>query len=244
MKSLVVFFVVFAQIMSAQSVQTSLVYSVNASDGSQARPPVLILLHGYGSNENDLLDLSKAFDPGFTSIALRGPRIIAQGSYAWYDLQVGGGARVYDYAQAAKSRQLILSFISNACKTLHLDSNRVFVLGFSQGAIMSYELALSANGKIAGIVPLSGRMMDETKKLPIKWEKLADLQVFIGHGTSDNVLALEESTKAEAFLKSGKIKNIVFKTYQMAHSISGQEINDLKLWFVSALKLMSANKAK
>ena len=244
MKGLVIFIVFFAQIISAQSIQTSLVYSVNASDGSQAHPPLLILLHGYGSNENDLLDLSKAFDPSFTSITLRGPRVIAQGSYAWYDLQVGGGARVYDYAQAVKSRNLILSFISNACKTLSLDSNRVFVMGFSQGAIMSYELALSANGKIAGIVPLSGRMMDETKKLPIKWEKLANLQVFIGHGSSDNVLAIEESTKAEAFLKAGKIKNIVFKTYQMAHSISGQEINDLKLWFVNALKLLNANKAK
>lgn len=244
MKRLVIFLVFFAQIIAAQSIQTSLVYSVNASDGSQARPPVLILLHGYGSNESDLLDLAKAFDPSFTTITLRGPRTISQGAYAWYDLQVGGGARVYDYAQAVKSRNIILSFISNACKTLNLDSNRAFVMGFSQGAIMCYELALSANGKIAGIVPLSGRMMDETKKLPIKWEKLADLQVFIGHGSSDNVLALEESTKAEAFLKAGKLKNIVFKTYQMAHSISGQEINDLKLWFVSALKQLSANKAK
>lgn len=236
MKFLYIFFLVSSQLLVAQNIHTSLVYSVNPSDGSQQRPPLLILLHGYGSNENDLFELAKAFDPSFTSISLRAPRELSAGSYAWFDLQVKGGARVYDYKEAVKSRNLILSFISNACKTLNLDSTRVVVLGFSQGAIMSYELALASAGKIAAIAPLSGRMMDETKLLPIKWEKLSNLQVFIGHGTSDNVLAIEESEKAENFLIANNLKNIVFRRYAMAHSISGKEVNDLKVWLKDCLQ--------
>lgn len=244
MKNLCLFFLVCVQTIFSQNIQTSLVYSVNPSDGSQQRPPVLILLHGYGSNENDLLDLAKAFDPAFTSISLRAPRELAPGSYAWYDLKVNGGARVYDYAQAVKSRNLILSFISNACKTLNLDSSRVVVLGFSQGAIMAYELALASGGRIAAIAPLSGRMMDETKALPVKWEKLNNLHVFIGHGSSDNVLPIEESVKADKFFRDNKLKHIAFHTYKMAHSISGQEINDLKIWFKELLRFFEQTKAK
>ncbi len=244
MKKLVLVLIVFVQSLSAQNIQTSLVYSVHPSDGSQTRPPLLILLHGYGSNENDLLDLAKAFDPAFTTIALRGPRELAQGSYAWFDLQVNGGARVYNYAQAAKSRNLILAFISKACNTLNLDSTRVIVMGFSQGAIMSYELGLASAGKIAAIAPLSGRMMDETKKLPIKWDKLSNLQVFIAHGTSDNVLAIDESVKADKFLRDNNLKHIIFRKYQMTHSISGQELNDLKVWLKDCLRFFAQTKAK
>lgn len=241
---MLLFIMVFVQGLAAQTIQTSLVYSVNPSDGSQARAPLLILLHGYGSNENDLFDLAKAFDPSFTTISLRAPNELSPGSYAWYDLQVNGGARVYNYAQAVKSRTLILSFISKACKTLNLDSTRVVVMGFSQGAIMSYELALASAGKIAAIAPLSGRMMDETKKLPIKWDKLSNLQVFIGHGTSDNVLAMDESVKADKFLRDNHLTHVVFHKYQMAHSISGQELNDLKVWLKDCLRFFAQSKAK
>ena len=58
--------------VQAQQIKTSLVYSVNPSNGTEKRPPLLILLHGYGSNEADLFDLAKAFDPRFITIALRG----------------------------------------------------------------------------------------------------------------------------------------------------------------------------
>ena len=96
------------------------------------------------------------------------------GGFNWYELRGETGQRKYTYADAVKSRKLILDFISKACKAYQADSNRVFIMGFSQGAIMSYELALSAPGKIFGIVPMSGRLMDESRALKIDWKKLED----------------------------------------------------------------------
>jgi phospholipase/carboxylesterase len=237
MKRLVILcFLGISLLTHAQQVQTALVYSVNPSNGVDKRPPLLILLHGYGSNESDLFDLAKAFDPRFITIALRGPNAIGGGGFNWYELRGETGQRKYTYSEAVKSRKLILDFISQACRAFQADSNRVFIMGFSQGAIMCYELALAAPGKIFGIVPMSGRLMDESRALKTDWNKLAELRVFIAHGTSDNVIPIDESQKADAFFKEHKLKHLSFQKYEMMHTISGAELNDLKRWFSKALE--------
>lgn len=227
-----------------QSIQTSFVYSVNPSNGIEKRPPLIIMLHGYRSNESDLFDISKSFDPRFLTISLRAPIAIEGGGFAWYHLDKKDGVHIYDYAEAKKSRDLILAFISKACKAYNADSTRVFIMGFSQGSIMAYDLALAGNGKIAGIIPLSGKMMAESKALKVDWIKLADLKLFIAHGSSDNVIPMDESKKAEAFFNEHHLKGITFKQYPIIHTISGDELNDLKRWLIKALEPKPTSSSK
>ena len=205
----------------AQKVNTTLTYSVNLPGKISNKTPVLILLHGYGSNESDLFGLSAAIGPKFITFSLRAPNNTKDGGYCWYNLEfLSNGQFKYDYNKAKESAKKISSFISNACKVYQVDSTQVFLLGFSQGAIMSYELAFSNPKKIKGIMPLSGRLMKETKELKIDWANASKVKFFIGHGTSDNVINVEESEKVNSFLKENKVNDLTFKKYPIQHTIS------------------------
>lgn len=223
-------------LLPGQTINTSLTYSVSQPSKKTGKTPVLILLHGYGSNEADLFELAKTMDPKFITFSLRAPNPSREGGFCWYELEFLPDRQFkYDYQKAQESRQKILSFISNACKAYQLDSTQVFLLGFSQGAIMAYDIALNVPGKVKGIVALSGRMMEESKLRKTDPRQLARVKFFIGHGNSDNVIKPEEAVKAEAFLKEKQVTELTYKSYEMPHAISGQELNDLRAWLTKAL---------
>ena len=220
----------------SQTINTTLTYSVNLPSKKETKIPVLILLHGYGSNETDLFDLAKAFDPRFITFSLRAPNQISESGYCWYPMDfLADGQFKYEYQNAKSSRSKILSFISNACKAYHLDSTRVFLLGFSQGAIMSYDIALSSPDKIKGIMALSGRLLEESKQIKTNLAQLAKVKVFIAHGNSDNTIKIVEAERANTFFKEKQITDLTFKNYEMTHAISGKELNDIKVWLVKAI---------
>lgn len=220
----------------AQKINTDLVYLVNEPLKKTNRPPVLIMLHGYGANEEDLFELAKTLDPRLMVFSLRGNFPQNNGGYCWYQLSIAPDGKFnYDYSEVKQSKAKIISFISQVCKEYKLDSTQVFIMGFSQGAIMSYELAATVPGKIKGILALSGRLMEETKQLKTDWNKLVTLKCFIAHGLSDNVIKKEEADKALAFLKEKKLTDLSFHSYEMPHSISGAELNDIRSWLSKAI---------
>jgi len=222
--------------LAAQTVKTSLKYSVRLPSVKTGKIPVLIFLHGYGSNEADLFELSKTMDPRFITFSLQAPVRLSEEGYCWYAMDFLPDQKFkYDYEQVKDSRQKILSFISNACKAYKLDSTQVFLLGFSQGAIMSYEIAFFAPSKIKGVMALSGRVLEETKLLKTDLPKLTKVSFFIAHGNSDNIIKIEESQKANALLKEKQVADVIYKNYEMPHSISGAELNDVRAWIGKVL---------
>lgn len=225
-----------ANCFNAQKINTSLTYSVIQPTIKSTKTPVLIIMHGYGSDENDFLDFAKAADGKFMKFTLRAPNAMQGSGNCWYELNfLANGSFTYDYEQVKKSRAKVLSFISEACKAFKLDSTQVYLMGFSQGAIMCYELALFAPLKIKAIVPISGRLMEESKTHPSNLNALSKLNVFIGHGTKDARINYLESEKAYQFLQSKKI-NAEFKKYDIVHTVSNEEVADIKLFLSRALK--------
>ena len=230
------FLLLFIYNGTAQTVTTSLTYSVNLPKKQAAKTPVLIMLHGYGSNEADLFDIAKALDGRFITFSLRAPNTIAENSFCWYALEPSpDGERKYNYSEARNSKAKIMSFISNACKAYKLDSTQVFIMGFSQGAIMAYDLAITSPKKIKGVLALSGRMMEESKALKTDALQLAKVKFYVAHGNSDNVIKIADAEKAVEFLKTKNVSDLAFKTYEMPHSINGKELNDIKAWLVKAI---------
>jgi phospholipase/carboxylesterase len=220
----------------SQTVNTTLTYSVNAAAKASAKVPVLIMLHGYGSNESDLFEIARGLDGRFVTFSLRAPYTTKDGGFCWYPLEFLPDQQFkYDYNAAAESRAKILSFISHACKAYKLDSTQVFIMGFSQGAIMAYDLAIKAPTKIKGIIALSGRLMEESQQQKTDWLQVDKVKIFIAHGNSDNVIKIAEAEKANAFFKEKNIKDLTYKNYEMPHSINGKELNDLKAWLVKAI---------
>lgn len=228
MKNCLVFLFLSFQIF-AQTVKTDLVYLVNQPFQKTEKPPVLIMLHGYGSNEKDVANMQWLFDHRFLTFSLRGPNPVPNAGFCWYGLEFLPNKKFkYDYNQVSLSCNKVISFIREACKAYNADSNNVYLFGFSQGAMMSYEIA--SKTRIKGVIALSGFMNDETKKSGAN----TSASYFIAHGSYDNVVDYKDGKNTAAYLKSINAK-VEFKTYQMAHNISNEEIKDIQNWLKTNL---------
>src|SRR4051812_36919170 len=237
---LIVLFYAFTLAGVAQQTDMPLVYTVQQPVQPKQNLPILFYLHGYGANENDLAGLLVDPKDKFITVSVRAP-FKKDAGFSWFDVQFAQDHNlIYSYDQVEKSKAMLLEFISKVCRKYKADSTRVYVLGFSQGAIMAYELALSAPTKIAGIMALSGRMLPETAKAERDWKTVSQVKIFIAHGKSDDVIKYADSERAYEFLKSKQVKDLTFKYYQMPHTISGIEVADVESW----LRKFSAQERK
>ncbi len=226
--------------IQAQKINTGLTYSVIAPKAVTNKTPVLILLHGYGSNENDLLSLASSIDKKFLVFSLRAPVTAGRG-YCWFPIDfLQDKTFRYDYTVAGTSREAIMNFVSNACRAYKADSTQVFLLGFSQGAIMSYDIAFKHPQKIKGVVALSGLLMPQTESFATT-DKFKRCKFFIAHGMQDDVISYMNGGSAAAAIKK-KGAPVEFKSYSAAHTITPEELTDVKKWLNSATAVKSAVK--
>ena len=107
-----------------------------------------MLLHGVGSNEQDLIGLAPALDSRFFVVSARAPITLGHGSYAWYPVQFTPTGHIMDPDEAERSRLLILKFVDELTQSYNIDRERVFLMGFSQGCIMSLAAALTVPKKL------------------------------------------------------------------------------------------------
>ncbi len=193
------------------------------------KPPVIVLMHGVGSNEKDLFSFANQLPDSFLVISLRAPITLSKDSYAWYHLTFENGTRVGNPAEAEASRLMIIKFIDQL-KTKHaFNEKRVYLCGFSQGSIMAYSIGLTVPDKIKGIAAMSGRLLEEVKPIVAPKEKLKNLQVFISHGTNDGVITINYARETVNYLKTLGISP-TYKEYPEAHTISPAMFNDMLMW--------------
>ena len=129
-----------------------LIHLVRQPLSQASHPPLLLLLHGVGSNEHDLFELAPLLDKRFLILSLRAPNTLSQGSYAWFDVTFTPQGPLIDPQQAEQSRQLLIDFIGQAITTYGANPGQVYLMGFSQGAIMSASVALTRPALVAGAV--------------------------------------------------------------------------------------------
>ena len=197
-----------------------------------ANTPVIILLHGVGSNEQDLFSLAGQLPPQAIVISARGPITLKENAFGWYHLKFATGAPDINPGEALQSRDLIVQFIGQIAKKYNTGVSHIYLMGFSQGAIMSYYVALTQPGKLKGIVALSGRLLDEVKPKTAAKDKLTSLSVFMAHGNNDKVLNVQYSRDADKYIKKEGINN-AYNEYPMGHEISPAEIKDIQKWFAN-----------
>jgi len=191
--------------------------------------PLVIFLHGYGSNEQDLFGIKDELPATYTYLSVRAPIVMEEGSYQWFR-QKGKGAYNGETDDLKTSGQVLLDFIAQAGRKYHTQPNKVYLVGFSQGAIMSYEVALRHPEAVGGIAALSGRILPVLKSELNQDEKRQNLEIFIGHGTADTRLPFKDGTDANSLLKSLSLKP-EFHAYEgVGHSISAAEMRDLSAW--------------
>jgi len=201
---------------------------------SENPPPLLILLHGYGSNEADLFGLAPYLDPRFLIVSARAPYKLMHGSYAWFEIDWTANGMTIDPAQADASRKLVTEFIGAATGAYGADPSRIYLCGFSQGAILSSSVALTTPELVAGTVLMSGRVPDELKSLIAPAARLANKPFLVVHGVYDTVLPIQNGRASRAILEKLPIE-LTYREYPMAHEVSAESLADVTTWLTARL---------
>lgn len=222
----------FSPLLFAQSGLHSdlpLTYLEQPGNG-QPDQPLVILLHGYGSNEADLFGLKEDLPQGYTYLSVRAPMQMSQDGYQWFtpDRQAPEYAGLQ--GDVNNSEQLIVAFIKAAVAKYHTRPELVTLVGFSQGAIMSYQLALDHPASVGAVAALSGKLLSPLRARLKADAQYAKVRFFIGHGTADNVLPVAGATQADESLRAIGITAQIHLYPGLRHSISEAEVTDLRNW--------------
>jgi phospholipase/carboxylesterase len=213
----------------------SLVHEVREPARNSGEPaPLLLLLHGVGSNEHDLLGLAPALDPRFLVVSARAPITLGHGSYGWYHVQFTPTGPLIDAEEAEDSRQLLLKFVEELADSYKIDRGRVFVMGFSQGCIMSIAVMLTEPTRFAGAVGMSGRLLPGILDKIAPAEELKGFPVMVVHGTQDQVLPIAFGREIKEALEDLPL-DLTYREYPVGHSISQQTLADIAEWLTQRL---------
>src|SRR4029453_7866501 len=117
--------------------------------GLESKPPLLLMLHGYGSNEDDLFSLAPYLDERFMIVSARAPIMLQPMSYAWFNLGFTPQGIVVNPEEMESSRRTIHKFLCEIVEAYDCDTKAVYLMGFSQGAMMSLAVALTYPGSAA-----------------------------------------------------------------------------------------------
>ena len=192
--------------------------------------PLLLLLHGYGSNEEDLFSFASELPEEYYVVSVRAPYELGYGSYAWYAINFDADENKFsDIPQAQESRDLIANFIDELVVNYPIDATKVTLIGFSQGTILSYAIALSYPKKIQRVVAMSGYLNTEMATPNFENNDFSHLKIFASHGTVDQVVPVDWARKAAPALTHLGIE-VVYKEYPIGHSVAPQNFYDFKNW--------------
>ena len=201
---------------------------------SAGKPPLLLLLHGVGSNEADLFGLAPYLDARFLVVSARAPVVMGYDAYGWFNIEFTPAGLVADVAQARASLRRLAVFLDELTDAYSADPRRVYLLGFSQGAMMSLGLTLSHPSKVAGVVAMSGRFPAELLAEARDADALAGLPVLVTHGTLDQVLPVANGRAVRDALSELPV-TLTYREYPMAHEVSQESLRDVAAWLTRAL---------
>ena len=208
----------------------NLEYLIRKPTDNLDEPPLLIMLHGYGSNEQDLFSFAQELPSELLIVSVRAPLSIGFGSYAWYSINFEADRDNFSNLEEANAAlKSIDVFIEGLLDRYKPDPTRIFLMGFSQGTILSLAYALNHPGKIQHVIALSGYVNQKLIKMPLEANTYRDLDVFASHGTVDQVIPVEWARRTPEFLDKLKIEH-EYKEYPVGHGVAPQNFFDLLSW--------------
>ncbi len=209
----------------------SLEYLIREPKIKSTSPPLLILLHGYGSNEQDLFSFAEELPDELLIISARAPLSLGFGSYAWYTIHFDAkeARKFSDIPEAIQARDTIANFVDEVLNHFDVDVTNVFLLGFSQGTILSYAVALNYPEKVQHVIALSGYVNMELNPSNLEKNKYQNLNFYISHGTVDQVIPVDWARKASPFLDSLEIQNS-YQEYPVGHGVAPQNFHSFSAW--------------
>ena len=192
--------------------------------------PLLIMLHGYGSDENDLFSFANELPENLFIISVRAPYTLQPYGNAWYAINFDADQGKWnDNEQAMKSCHLIATFIDEAIETYPVNKDNVTLLGFSQGSILSYAVALRFPEKVKNIIALSGYINKDILPDDIQNRGYSHLDFYCSHGSVDQVIPVDWARQTPPFLNSINVKHM-YSEFPVGHGVAPQNFHEFKNW--------------
>ncbi|MEM7029282.1 MAG: hypothetical protein AAF629_06935 [Chloroflexota bacterium] len=188
---------------------------------------VAILIHGWGGDETVMRFFDQMVPDTVAIIRPRAPIYLEdEDGYGWFDL------RGVDEKEKSDAMVAAINRLVDFCKILPqqhpIDAERILLIGFSQGGIMSNYVALTQPELIMGIAPLAAKIREIPETLTVV-ENLNNFPVFIAHGLNDDVIPIEEGRAArDLFIRLNA--NVTYGEYTVGHKMNTQAVKDLKTW--------------
>lgn len=190
--------------------------------------PLALLIHGYGSNEEDLFSFASELPEDYYIVSVQAPHQVPPYGFAWYAITMDADMNKFsDDVQAVASRDLLVRFIDELSAKYPIDKQNINLVGFSQGAILSYAIAVTYPEKVHKVVALSGYINPEIMTPKTAHSEYKNLKVFGSHGTADQVIPVDWARKIAAFLEPLEI-TFQYKEYPVGHGVAPQNFYDFK----------------
>lgn len=191
--------------------------------------PVLFIFHGIGSNEQSMFSLIEGLEEEFYVFSVRGP-IEQPPGYAYFTIQGYGQPHREIFDQGIDN---LADFINYAIEKYDLDREQLYLLGFSQGAIVSMALGLILGERIKGIVALSGYIPTFVKE-EYKTKPVNNISLYISHGEFDNILPYKWGLESKKYFDELGA-SVTFRSYPVIHAVSNENQIDFKNWLLDDL---------
>lgn len=206
-------------------------YIIREPENITSKTPVLFMLHGYGSNEQDLFSFRETLPSDWLIISFRAPRNTQFEGFSWYDIDFDNPENFIDVEQAKESLQAVLESILAVINHYGITEGKTHLCGFSQGGILCYALALKHPEMFNYVACLSSypenKLMEDIVK---DKKKLEHLRFFVSHGTEDVVIPLDWGRKAADLLYDLGCY-FTFREYMSGHGVNQKNYMDLMDFF-------------
>jgi phospholipase/carboxylesterase len=189
------------------------------------RYPAILALHGRGSNEEDLIGLASHLPEGLLWISPRAPLLLGPGSYEWYRVRVIGRP---DPDQVLAALETIDHFIDEILATYPIDPQKLFLLGFSQGSILSMCYTLMHPSRVAGAIAQSG-YLPENINLEIDEAGVKGKPLLLTHGEHDTMIPVEWGRASRERLQEFAV-DLEYHEFAMGHSVSMESLSVIYQW--------------
>lgn len=185
--------------------------------------PLLVMLHGYSSNEADLFSFASLIPDDYHVVSLQAPLSLDVG-YAWFPIYFEENMeRWTSPVEAQQAIDYVTSFLTYYTEKNNVDSDNITLLGFSQGAMLSYSVGIS-NNNVSAIAALSG-YLDPRVVLFVNAKK----EIYISHGKQDMVVPYEWAEQSLKLLDRNGYQP-TFMSYQQGHEVNRENLNSLIEW--------------
>ena len=195
----------------------------------QATPyRLLILIHGWMGDENSMWVLARRISPEYKIIAPRGLFPVDEGGYSWREINPGtwGMASLDDLRPAAEA---LIAFVDDWSKSEGINGRQFDLMGFSQGAAMTYTLTLLYPERVSRIAALSGFFPVNGETL-LSANRFSGKPIFVSHGRRDKLIPVEEARRAVSLLQEAGAE-VTYCESGAGHKVSNDCLRQMEIFF-------------